>query len=294
MKKLKLGLLCLLAGVVLTACEKKIDDPNNQNNPGVVDNPVIDTLSGKVYTETLSDINFSMDMVCVQGGTFMMSCSYEHEKDEPTQTTLSSYHIGKYEITQAQWKAVMGTTIEKQRDWASEGERYKEELYGVGDDYPMYYVSWREAQEFCRKLSQKTGKNYALPSEAQWEFAARGGNKSKGYKYSGSNNVNDVAWCYDNSYSLDSDHPDYGSHVVGTKAPNEIGIYDMSGNVWELCEDWLPSRGEYHSYYHNRVSRGGSWGIGDNHNYGCAVSEYCGYLPDSRYGNKGFRVVCLP
>ena len=309
MKKVRLGLLCLLAGVVLSACEEKIDDPNNRNNPGVVDNPVVDTLSGKIYTETISDINFSMDMVCVQGGTFMMGATSEQGSDacdneKPVhKVTLSSYYyISKYEVTQAQWKAVMGTTIEQQAASHYDGAP----LHGVGDNYPMYYVSWTEAKEFCDKLSQKTGKKYALPTEAQWEFAARGGNKSKGYKYSGSNTIGDVAWYGDNSYDLGLSHPDYGTHAVGTKAPNELGIYDMSGNVWEFCADFYdryssdavtnptgPSSNEY-GY---RVLRGGSW-YSNEGGRSCRVSTR-GFLEhadgrQSRYFGWGFRVVCLP
>ncbi len=245
---------------------------------------------GELYTETIADLNFTMDMVRVEGGTFTMGATSEqgnsYDSDErPTHSvTLSSYHIGKYEITQAQWKAVMGTTIEQQRDKAGYSS-----LYGVGDNYPMYYVSWTEAKEFCDKLSEKTGKKYALPTEAQWEFAARGGVKSKGYKYSGSNTIGDVAWYYGNSSS---------THAVGTKAANELGIYDMSGNVWEWCADWYgsyssdavtnptgPSTGSY------RVYRGGSWRY-DGSN--CRVSNRGNEYPGNYDRYLGFRVVCLP
>ena len=143
--------------------------------------------SGQDFTETVSGVKF--DMVYVKGGTFSMGATEElgtenHDDDEyPVHSvTLSDYYIGKFEVTQGLWKAVMGTTIEQQRD----KEDNKFPLKGVGSDYPMYYVSWDEAREFCAKLSQLTGKKYSLPTEAQWEYAARGGAKSKSYKYSGS------------------------------------------------------------------------------------------------------------
>lgn len=127
--------------------------------------------------------------------------------------TLSSYSIGKYEVTQKLWEAVMG----------SNPSVFK------GENLPVENVSWNDVQEFLRKLNEMTGKQYRLPTEAEWEFAARGGNLSKGYKYSGSDNPDMVAWHSGNS--------DWKTQPVGTKAPNELGIYDMSGNVEEWCED---------------------------------------------------------
>ena len=242
---------------------------------------------------------YNIEMVKVEGGEFMMGCeseqalSCDHSGDyEKQKVILTDYYISKYEITQAQWKAVMGTTIQQQC-----GEAGGYGLFGVGDNYPMYYVSWNEAKEFCDKLSEKTGKNYALPTEAQWEFAARGGVKSKGYKYSGSNTLDDVAWHDANSGDK--------THEVGTKAANELGVYDMSGNVREWCADWYAdSYGDYSSDVvtnptgpssgYRRVIRGGSWygwGVAD-----CCVSCRDGSYPDTRnsIGYLGFRVVCLP
>ena len=128
------------------------------------------------------------------------------------------------------------------------------------DNCPIENVSWNDVQEFIRKLNQKTGKNYRLPTEAEWEYAARGGNKSRGYKYSGSNILDEVAWYNDNSSSI--------THPVGEKQANELGLFDMNGNVWEWCNDW---HGAYYyqnsptfnpkgpSYGDGRVFRGGSW-----------------------------------
>lgn len=249
---------------------------------------------GKDYEEkAVSGLSF--EMVYVQGGTFRMGAAEDDEeaydREKPSHSvTLSDYYIGKHEVTQGLWKAVMGTTIEEQRDKAEEYWNESCELYGIGNNYPMYYVSWNEAQEFVRKLSELTGKKYVLPTEAQWEYAARGGAKSKGYKYSGSNTISDVAW-YGEDYNTGS------THLVGKKLSNELGIYDMSGNVGEWCSDWFHS-----NYYANspqtnptgsasgslRVYRGGSW---DSDGGSCRVSIRDGGGPDGRYINLGFRVA---
>ena len=209
-----------------------------------------------------------IEMVFVEGGTFTMGW---HDEIEPRlenlsyvvrsrpahQVTVSSFYIGKYEITQAQWEAVMGTTIRQQEDKARPPRSFSG-IHGEGGNYPMYYVSWNEAQEFIRRLNAATGRNYRLPTEAEWEFAARGGNKSRGYLYSGGNNLDSVGWFNHNSG---------GAHPVGTKQPNELGIYDMSGNVQEWCHDWYqdgypsseqrdptgPTSGS------QKVHRGGGW-----------------------------------
>ncbi|MCL2512003.1 MAG: formylglycine-generating enzyme family protein [Bacteroidales bacterium] len=163
------------------------------------------------------------------------------------------FYIGKYEVTQAQWRAIMGSNPSNFR----------------GDNLPVETVSWNEVQEFLTQLNQKTGRNYRLPTEAEWEFAARGGNKSRGYEYSGSNDVGSVAW-YDSKRT----------QPVGTKTPNELGIYDMSGNVWEWCED---ADGSY------RVYRGGGWHDGTL-SYLSVTGRYSS-SPNYRNDFLGFRVV---
>ena len=176
-------------------------------------------------------------MILVEGGTFTMGATSEQgsdaESDEkPThRVTLSSYYIGETEVTQELWEAVMGTTVRQQRDKANK----EWPLGGVGYNYPMYYISWDECKTFISKLNSLTGKNFRMPTEAEWEFAARGGNKSQSYKYSGSNTIGNVAWYTDNSGGE--------THPVKTKSPNELGIYDMSGNVWEWCQDWYGDYG---------------------------------------------------
>ena len=181
-------------------------------------------------------------------------------------------------MTQAQWLAVMGQ------------DRYGRDYeYGKGDDYPVYYVNWSDAQEFCKKLSEATGKKYVLPTEAQWEYAARGGNKSQHYKYAGSNDIDEVAWYEGGDFAM--------AHPVGQKKANELGIYDMSGNVAELCSDWYGKydekdtenpQGPAEGYGSSRVMRGGGYESGAN---SCRVS----YRSEDGWARWiGFRVVYLP
>ncbi|MBR5106339.1 MAG: SUMF1/EgtB/PvdO family nonheme iron enzyme [Alistipes sp.] len=223
------------------------------------------------YTETAKDLN--MKMIYVEGSTFSMGSTAGGSDEKPVHSvTLDSYYIAETEVTQAQWRAIMGNNPS----------------YYKGDNRPVENVSWFEAQKFCEKLSAMTGKKYVLPTEAQWEYAARGGNKSKGYTYNGSNDIGKVA-----KYNSSDGH-----NNVKSKQPNELGIYDMSGNVWEWCSDWYgsysssslanptgPSSGS------NRVLRGGSWSnIAGN----CRVPNRYSSGPSNRNGIIGFRFVCLP
>ena len=243
-------------------------------------------------TFTVNGVQFVMKPV--QGGTFRMGGTAEQgsdaEDDEKLvhDVTLSSYYIGQTEVTQALWQAVMGTTVSQQRD--KEGKQ--SHIRGEGANYPMYYISWDECQEFVEKLNKMLagelgGRKFRLPTEAEWEYAARGGQKSKGYKYSGSNDLNSVAWCLENSGG--------NTHPVATKQPNELGLYDMSGNVWEWCEDWY---GSYTSSAQtnptgastgsNRVHRGGNWG-GSVEN--CRVSNRNGGSPFIGGNGLGLRLA---
>ena len=233
----------------------------------------------------------NMKMIYVEGGSFRMGATVEQgseaESSElPVHTVqLESFYIAECEVTQAQWEAIMGTTIYRQRDLADASWPIR----GVGADVPMYYINWDEAQAFCRELSAMTGRTYILPTEAQWEYAARGGKHSKGYKYSGSYMADAVAW-YGSS--------DGKANPVKQKRANELGLYDMSGNLIEWCYDWLgsytsspqnnptgPSSGE------KRVCRGGNW-YGSARN--CRVSNRGGNTPTNRNIFIGLRVVCLP
>lgn len=241
------------------------------------------------FTETAYGLN--MRMIYVEGGTFTMGCTSEQGGDcnsdeSPSRyVTVNSFYMGMLEVTQSQWEKVMGTSIYQQKNKANPDLP----MCGTGADYPIYYVSWEEAKEFCRRLSQQTGKTYRLPTEAEWEYAARGGKKNEGTKYSGSNYLGSVAWYVDNSN--DSTHP------CGTKQADALGLYDTSGNVWEWCEDWY---GNYVSYDTNnpkgattgqyRVLRGGSWDSGASY-FRVTFRGYSG--PGGRSGNVGFRVVLV-
>lgn len=227
-------------------------------------------------TFTVNGVKFTM--VPVEGGTFTMGATSEQgsdalEEEYPAhQVTLSDYYIGQTEVTQALWKVVMGSNPSN----------------FAGDNLPVESVSWDDCQVFIQKLNQLTGKQFRLPTEAEWEYAARGGRKSRGYKYAGGNNIDLVAWYCDNS--------GYETHPVATKQANELGVYDMSGNVCEWCSDWCdgyqsssqsdpqgPSSGS------RRVYRGGGCydGAGD-----CRVSSRGNGTPGRRYFILGLRLSC--
>ena len=216
-------------------------------------------------------------MVRVEAGTFIMGAIQEIEEpnywEKPAhQVTLTNnFYIGKYEVTQALWKAVMG----------------KRPSYFKGDNLPVEQVSWDDCQEFISKLNSITGKTFRLPTEAEWEYAARGGNKSIGYQYSGSNNLSDVAWYDGNSGNT--------THAVGSKQGNELGIYDMAGNVYEWCQDWYEDysgslqvnpTGATSGSFH--VFRGGSW---YSNAWFCRSSCRDYYAPDNRIYGLGLRLV---
>lgn len=231
-------------------------------------------------------------MIFVQGGTFTMGCTFsEHGSDcnddeKPAHAvTVNSFSIGKYPVTQGLWKAITGTTLQQHRNKTGAALTNS----GESNNYPMFDVSWDDVQAFIAKLNRLTGKTYRLPTEAEWEYAARGGNKSRGFRFSGSNNLNDVAWFFENSGN--------NVHPVGTKNPNELGIYDMCGNVWEWCSDWYdtnyygssptsnpkgPASGSY------RIYRGGSWYNSASY---CRMSARFSDLPDSHTSDLGFRIA---
>ena len=230
----------------------------------------------KVLKETFT-VKFVM--VQVEGGTFKMGATPNmgsnpgRDEVQVHTVTLSNFLIGQTEVTQALWQAVMGDNPS----------------YFVGDDLPVERVCYHDCLDFIIKLNQLTGQKFRLPTEAEWEFACRGGNNSRGYKYSGSNNLGSVAWYGYGGNSGNKTHP------VGTKAPNELGIYDMSGNVWEWCADWY---GDYSSGAQTnptgpyggscRVGRGGSW---DFNARNCRSSNRIIYEPTLRFYDLGLRLA---
>ena len=238
-------------------------------------NIIDSSTSGSIITIHVKD-GINIEMVKVEAGSFNMGATPEmenpNEDEKPVHrvTLTNNYYIGKYEVTQALWKIVMGSNPSNSK----------------GDNLPVEKVSWNDCQKFISKLNKLTGKSFRLPTEAEWEYAARGGNKSRGYQYSGSNTIGDVAWYDGNSGSK--------THAVGTKQPNELGAFDMTGNVWEWCQDWFnrysssPQTNPIGAVSGScRVYRGGS----------CCYSGYCRCscrfdgTPDFRNGDLGLRLV---
>ena len=232
-----------------------------------------------------------LKMVFVKGGDLQLGCTADRDdscrtEELPIHTvTLTDFYIGETEITQAQWMAVMG--------------RDNNPSYWKGNTLPVERVSWAECRRFIIRLNKylaaelPEGYRFALPSEAQWEYAARGGMKSAGTRYSGSNDLKKIAWSYDDSNQR--------THDVRTKSANELGIFDMSGNVWEWCEDWY--NGSFYSENVNwtdplnnqeatyHVQRGGSWNYAAPYSR-CAKRDYGS--EHSRYEDCGFRVALVP
>ena len=233
------------------------------------------------FTFTVNGVSFNM--IYVEGGTFHMGATSEQGSDaekrdlreKPVhQVTLSPFYIGETEVTQELWKAVMGSNPSNHKS----------------KNHPVENVNWNDCQGFISKLNAMTGKKFRLPTEAEWEYAARGGKSSKGYKYSGGNEIDKVAWSDNNSWGI--------THDVGLKSPNELRLYDMSGNVYEWCQDWcgdyssnsqtnplgplVPSSGSF------RVFRGGGC---SNSAWYCRVSNRDWISPDNSFSNLGLRLA---
>lgn len=237
-------------------------------------------------TVTFSVDGVTFNMKLVKHGSFQMGSTSGESDEKPVHSVTISkdYYIGETEVTQALWYAVMGQKP------TSDGNKWSSSV-GLGDDYPAYYISWNDCQTFITKLNQLTGQTFRMPTEAEWEYAAKGGNKSQGYTYSGSNTIGDVAWYTSNSSSK--------THPVASKKPNELGIYDMIGNVWEWCSDRYSS-----SYYtssavtdptgptsgSNRVLRGGSC----NYDASYCRTAYRNYFTPTYRNGIGLRLALSP
>lgn len=243
-----------------------------------------DVGQNKVYT--VNGVSFTM--LPVEGGTFTMGATPEqsngytpYDDEKPTHgVTLSSFYMAETEVTQALWYAVMGQK-------PTLGGSQWDSTDGLGDNFPAYRISYTDCQEFIAKLNGLTGQTFRMPTEAEWEYAARGGKKSKGYIFSGSNSIEDVAWYTSNSGSK--------THAVKTKAPNELGLYDMSGNVYEWCSDWYGNYGSSNetdpkgsSTGSKRVLRGGSW---YNIATYCRISNRINIVPSGHSNLYGLRLV---
>ena len=237
-----------------------------------------------VFTVTSNGKTVKFKMIKVEPGTFQMG-NEEMDFLNPVHsvTLTNSYYMGETEVTQALWYAVMG----QKPNWG--------DPYGLGDNFPAYLISYKDCQQFLKKLNQLTGRQFRFPTEAEWEFAAKGGTKSRGYTYAGSDEIGDVAWYSDNADDVGRANPNYGTHTVKTKQPNELGLYDMSGNVSEWCYDWwehYPSSsqtnptGPTSSSY--RIKRGGGWGSGS---FSCRPVDRSMDIPESAGLALGFRLA---
>jgi formylglycine-generating enzyme required for sulfatase activity len=272
MKKITISLLTLF-------CTSLLLGQNNEQN----------------LTFTAKGITF--EMIFVEGGAFQMGCTTEQDycfgDERPVHTVeLSDFYLAEFEVSQKFWKAIMGNSIRMQL-YLIKGKS----LNGEGDDFPIYYVNYVECEEFCSKLNQLLSKQlpkgyiFIFFTDAQWEYAARGGKKSQGYIYSGSSTIDEISWYADNS--------DRKTHKTGMKAPNELGIFDMCGNVQEWCKDW------YFDFYYDsspnvnpkgpkngkgRVLRGGGWNSISQH---CRVSFRHCTSPSNRSYDVGFRLALV-
>ena len=261
---------------------------------------VTSSKKAQLPNDTIVVNGVAFEMVHVAGGTFTMGLLPKRDGDPADdnpitkfqfyapahRVTLSDYCIGKTEVTQALWNAVMGESNSDLTDTNDYLTSMGEMPIKAGENLPKNYVSWGQCQKFIEKLNALTGKKFRFPTEAEWEYAARGGNKSKGYKFSGSNDINEVAWYYANSGKE--------LHPVGTKPPNELGIYDMTGNVKEWCADL---RGDYNlkpqtnplcTEGNSRVVRGGYWGA---MSVFCRTAVRAGEYSDYCTSNVGLRLA---
>ncbi len=257
-KQLLIGLF-LFASLII-ACNKEKE--NNEPKPDPED-------------KTEKGIDFGdIKMILVAQGSFSMGSTSGFSDEKPVHEVLiDSFYIGKYEVTQALWKEIMDNSPSEFK----------------GDSLPVESVTWSQVQTFLTKLNEKSGLNYCLPTEAEWEYAASGGNQNKNYKYSGSHDADEVAWYRSNAGKT--------THIVGSKQVNTLGIYDMSGNVWEWCSDWYGQNYYTSSPQSNpqgpnsgdqKITRGGCWDS-DTTN----IRKTCRFfaLPNSYGKFIGFRLA---
>ena len=289
MKKLFISLFVILITLSINA-QTSVTETTNETR-AIITNPVLD------------------NMVFVKGGTFQMGTNDGYSDEKPAHLiTVGDFYISKYEVTVTEFKKFIdatnyqtdadkagGSSVHDGNSWFQKnGVNWKCDVAGnirLSSDYnhPVIHVSWNDATAYCNWIGGR------LLTEAEWEYASRGGNKTNGYKYSGSNTLNNVGWFDENSYDLGSSHSNYGTHQVGTKSPNELGIYDMSGNVSEWCSDWY---GSYSSSLQNnpkvesagayRIIRGGCWYHSATY---CRVVGRNNSVPTLTHSGFGFRIA---
>ncbi|MBX3239213.1 MAG: formylglycine-generating enzyme family protein [Chitinophagaceae bacterium] len=262
-------LLSVVIGVaMLPASAQKIKKNKNK--------PTLEINAAAISRAFLDSIE--LNMVWVTGGSFIMGDNMGEIDEKPAhEVVINGFAISKYQVTQRQWGVIMGNY---------------ESDYKICGECPIDNISWRDAQEFIRRLNLITGKHYTLPTEAEWEFAAKGGKDGKGYRFSGSDNIDEVGWHAGNSER----HP----HPVGEKEPNELGLYDMTGNMWEWCQD------RYTKFYYEenikyspegpsegsgRVRRGGSWFTSARN---CRTSARSSVKEDYKDNSITFRLAQYP
>lgn len=276
MNKLYLSVIVMLLSVALNA-QNGTPPPREKKAtalPPVSGNSAINPSQAEIVR------SIENNMLRIEGGTFTMGCQNENDTscyywEKPAhKVTLNTFYMARYPVTQKDWLAVVGD-----KPWFTKD----------CPDCPVENVSWYDAQVFLSRLNQLTGKFYRLPTEAEWEYAARGGSKSKNYTFAGSNTLNVVGWHEGNSNRI--------SHPVGGKQPNELGLYDMSGNVWQWCSDWFDDKYYSKSPEENpqgpgresyRSCRGGSWWSEEKD---CRVTNRDRYPPDARDDDVGFRIA---
>lgn len=281
-------LLLFLFGLSNMNCSGNSSNQSSENNEAEVANDVKENVM-KAKITPIDSIPKSIqdildNMVDISGGTFTMGCTSEQkncrEDEKPTHSvTLSNFKMAKYEITEIQWRTIMGNNFHEVR-------------FSGCDNCPVVKASWNDIQEFIERLNNLTGDKFRLPTEAEWEYAARGGNKSKQYQYAGSNTLDEVTWYWRNS--------NHRTHPVGRKKPNELDLHDMMGNVSEWCSDWYgenyysvgtsndpkgASSGEY------KVIRGCSFGSYEKH-FRFAVRHFL--VPAYNDSHTGFRLAQTP
>ncbi|MCQ2189107.1 MAG: formylglycine-generating enzyme family protein [Paludibacteraceae bacterium] len=284
MRRVFLQLICLAVAANAVAQSKMYVRQKDGSTVSFDVNDIVEInfTDSDAETKTVIVNGVSFKMKKVEAGTFTMGAKEDDPygevfKEIPHQVTLTKdFYIAETECTQELWAAVMGNNP----------SRFK------GEQYPVDGIEWDNAQAFISKINELTGEHFRLPTEAEWEYAAKGGNKSKGYLYAGADSLNDIAW-YAGNAVFEYNKPGYGTHPVATKEPNELGLYDMSGSVWEWCED------SFSDYTAEDVTdplakggrpyvfRGGGWDFND---YYCRVSHHM--LPGNRYYDVGLR-LCL-